>query len=72
MCSGSSLHFLSNCGFDFNKLIAQGTKSTDHQLSIYIDFKAPHEPAREPAASQLSLSTKRKNVSTGIFFYLYD
>ncbi|CAB4464086.1 unnamed protein product [Rhizophagus irregularis] len=24
MCSGSSLHFLSNCGFDFNKLIAQG------------------------------------------------
>ncbi|RIA82081.1 ribonuclease H-like domain-containing protein [Glomus cerebriforme] len=24
MCSGSSLHFLLNCGFDFNKLIAQG------------------------------------------------
>ncbi|CAJ0767061.1 16635_t:CDS:10 [Entrophospora sp. SA101] len=24
MCSGSSLHFLSNCGFDFNKLISYG------------------------------------------------
>ncbi|CAG8545102.1 6348_t:CDS:10 [Diversispora eburnea] len=24
MCSGSSLHFLMNCGFDFNKLISQG------------------------------------------------
>ncbi|CAG8769531.1 27978_t:CDS:2, partial [Racocetra persica] len=24
MCSGSSLHFLMKCGFDFNKLISQG------------------------------------------------
>ncbi|CAI2190889.1 19509_t:CDS:10 [Funneliformis geosporum] len=35
MCSGSSLHFLSKCGFDFNKLIAQGIpflNKTDEEI----------------------------------------
>ncbi|KAF0357475.1 CAF1-domain-containing protein [Gigaspora margarita] len=30
MCSGSSLHFLMKCGFDFNKLISQGMPYMNH------------------------------------------
>ncbi|CAG8615368.1 10449_t:CDS:10 [Cetraspora pellucida] len=30
MCSGSSLHFLMKCGFDFNKLISQGLPYLNH------------------------------------------
>ncbi|CAG8506171.1 5976_t:CDS:10 [Dentiscutata heterogama] len=30
MCSGSSLHFLMKCGFDFNKLISQGMPYLNH------------------------------------------